>query len=100
PVPDADKRLAALLADAHPRPRLEAVVACANRPGAASMKLALTALDAGPTDRYLDYALSQAVFALEEGWKPALESDITFFGETRRLAFVLEVIGGQSAAGY
>ncbi len=100
PVPDADKRLAALLADAHARPRLEAVVACANRPGAASMQLALTALDAGPTDRYLDYALSQAVFALEEGWKPALEADLTFFGEPRRLAFVLEAIGGESAAGY
>lgn len=100
PVPAAEERLAVLLADAHPGPRLEAVVACANRPGAESMRLALTALDAGETDRFLDYALGQAVFALEEGWKPALEEDISYFGDPSRLAFVLDIIGGESAAGF
>ncbi len=101
PVPDADERLASLLADPHPRPRLEAVVACANRPGSDSMKLALGALDADDEpDRYLDYALGQAVFAREADWKPALEENVDFFGNPDHLAFVLETIGGADAASF
>ncbi|MCB1229362.1 MAG: c-type cytochrome [Verrucomicrobiae bacterium] len=100
PIADADKRLAALLADSHPRPRLEAVIACANRPSAESMKLALSVLDAGEMDRFVDYALGQAVFALEENWKRALEKNIAFFGNASHLAFVLETVGGEDAAGF
>ena len=98
PVAEADKRLAALLADPHPRVRLEAVVACAHRPSADSMKLALTALDAGELDRFLDYALQQAVHALEPFWKPALDQDIDILGRADHLAFVLETIGGPTSA--
>lgn len=98
PVADADERLAALLADSHPRARLEAVVACAHRPGAESMKLALTALDSGELDRYLDYALRQAVHALEPSWKLALSENIDALGRGDQLAFVLETIGGATSA--
>lgn len=98
PFPDAEKRLEKLLADPHPRPRLEAVIACANRPGAESLKLALSALDAG-SDRFVEYSLAQAVFALEEHWLPALREGRTSFAKADHLAFVLETYGGEISAG-
>jgi putative heme-binding domain-containing protein len=96
-IPDADARLAKLLSDPHPRPRLEAVIACANRPEVNSLKLALTALDAGP-DRFIDYSLSQAVFALESHWLTALEGGSLKFEKPAHLAFVLETYGGEGTA--
>ena len=96
-VSDAADRLADLLADPHPRPRLEAVVACANLPGADSLTLALTALDAGP-DRFVEYSLSQAVFALEKHWLPALREGKLTFEKPAHLAFVLETYGGEVSA--
>jgi putative heme-binding domain-containing protein len=98
PVADAPERLAKLLADPHPRPRLEAVVACASRPEPESLKLALRALDAGP-DRFVEYALSQAVFALADQWLPALQAGAITFEEPAHLAFVLKAHGGPAAAG-
>ncbi|NLT69525.1 MAG: c-type cytochrome, partial [Verrucomicrobiaceae bacterium] len=97
PVADASERLARLLADPHPRPRLEAVVACANRPAADSLRLALTALDADP-DRFVEYSLAQAVFALEDHWLPALRKGDTEFEKPTHLAFVLETYGGEVSA--
>lgn len=97
PLPDAAARLAKLLVDPHPRPRLEAVIACANRPEPDSLKLALTALDAAP-DRFVEYALSQAVFALEKLWLPALQSGGAGFAKPAHLAFVLETYGGKISA--
>jgi len=97
PTPDAEKRLAKLLADPHPRPRLEAVIACANRPAANSLKLALTALDAGP-DRFIEYSLAQAVFALESFWLPAVKANTLTFAKPEHLAFVLETYGGELSA--
>jgi len=98
PFPDAEKRLGKLLADPHPRPRLEAVIACANRPGAESLKLALAALDAGP-DRFVEYSLAQAVFALEEDWRQPLQEGKLNFAKPAHLAFVLESYGGAVSAG-
>jgi hypothetical protein len=89
--------LSGLLADPHPRPRLEAVIACANRPGAKSLKLALTALDAG-ADRFVEYSLAQAVFALEEDWKKPLQDGALTFAKPAHLAFVLETYGGEVSA--
>ena len=97
PIPGAADRLAKLLTDPHPRPRLEAVIACANRPMADSLKLALTTLDAGP-DRFVEYSLSQAVFALEKLWLPALQSGGAGFEKPAHLAFVLETYGGEVSA--
>lgn len=101
--PEEAQRLAKLLADPHPRPRLEAVIACANWPGATrpaadSLKLALTALDAGP-DRFVEYSLAQAVFALERQWLPLLQAGKLDFAEPAHLAFVLETYGGEVSAG-
>lgn len=93
PFTDGEKVLAELLADPHPRPRLEAVIACANRPGADSLKLALTALDAGP-DRFVEYSLAQAVFALERHWLPAVRKGTLAFAKPSHLSFVLESYGG------
>jgi putative heme-binding domain-containing protein len=89
--------LAELLTDPHPRPRLEAVIACANRPGADSLKLALSALDAG-SDRFVEYSLAQAVFALEEDWKNPLQEGKLGFTKPAHLAFVLETYGGEVSA--
>jgi putative heme-binding domain-containing protein len=96
PVENATARLARLLADPHPRPRLEAVVACANRPEADSLKLALTALDAGP-DRFVEYSLAQAVFALETHWLPEVQGGTLSFDRPEHLAFVLETYGGEAS---
>ena len=98
PFPDAAERLAQLLADPHPRPRLEAVLACASRPEAGSLKLALAALDAGP-DRFVEYSLAQAVFALEKQWLPSVQAGTLSFAKPAHLAFVLETCGGEVSAG-
>jgi len=98
PVPKGREHLAALVRDPHPRPRLEAVIACANRPGDDSLKFALSARDAGESDRFLDYALGQSVFALEKEWREKLSDDISYFSRPSHLAFVLETVGGSESA--
>lgn len=86
-----------LAVDPHPRPRLEAVVACASISSAESLKIALTVLDSG-MDRFIDYALGQTVHALESEWLPALESGEFNFVRPEHLAFALEAHGGGAAA--
>jgi len=58
-----------LVADEHPRVRLHAIVACTYIPTAEAMEVAAIASDY-PTDKFLDYALNQAVFALKSYWLP------------------------------
>ncbi|MFN0244108.1 MAG: PVC-type heme-binding CxxCH protein [Planctomycetota bacterium] len=57
--------------DEHARVRLEAVVACSFLDSAAAAAVALSALEQ-PTDRFLDYALSETVRALAPRWRAAL----------------------------
>lgn len=97
PIDRAGERLAALLGDKHPRPRLEAVVACANRPLADSLPLALTALDS-EVDKNIDYALHQTVHALRDQWLPAVQSDQLTFAKPGHLAFALDTLGGEESA--
>lgn len=97
PVPDAEARLARLVVDPHPRPRLEAVIALANRPEPSSLPLALKSLDAG-ADRFVEYSLSQAVFALEKQWLEPVQSGALAFERPSHLAFVLETYGGERSA--
>lgn len=99
PVSGSLDRLARLIADPHPRPRLEAVVACANVPEPDSLRLALGALNY-ESDRFLDYAISQTVIALEPHWWPALESGELTFQDPAHLAFALETRGGDDAADF
>jgi mono/diheme cytochrome c family protein/glucose/arabinose dehydrogenase len=59
-LPDAQARLVKAIADAHPRVRLEAVVALSHVGGQISLRTALGAIDQ-PSDKFLDYALKQTV---------------------------------------
>lgn len=59
-LPDAQARLAKAIADAHPRVRLEAIVALSHVGGQASLRTVLAAVGQ-PADKFLDYALRQTV---------------------------------------
>jgi len=98
-IEDAEvtERLEKLLRDPHPRPRLEAVIACANRPRADSLPLALTALDS-EVDKFIDYALNQAVQALSDHWLPAARDGELSFAKPAHLAFALKAYGGEISA--
>lgn len=98
PIEEEADRLSLLLRDPHPRPRLEAVIACANRPRPDSLPLALTVLDIKEPDRFIEYALRQAVFALEAQWRLPAETIPTELLDSAHLAFVLETYGGESSA--
>lgn len=56
-----------LVSDAHPRVRLQAMVACAHVRAADAVEVALAACDL-PTDRFLEYGLRQVVFSLKPYW--------------------------------
>ena len=87
------------VADEHPRVRLEAVVAASYIPSPESIEVATLALGR-PHDRFIDYALSQAVRALKSQWYPALTSGkLRFDGDAARLKFVLESDGTRDVAG-
>lgn len=85
-LPDALALLGARIADAHPRVRVEAIVACARIPQAAAVEVAARAL-AAPRDRFIDYALAQAVRALQPQWKPVL-AQLTFGGDAAQAEYV------------
>ncbi len=72
-LPDPFALLRPLVADEHPRVRLQAVVACTYLPRPEAMEVAAIAADF-PTDKFLDYALRQAVFALKPQWLPAFQA--------------------------
>ncbi len=94
--PNATALFQKLIHDPHPRPRLEAVVACASILTAESLEIALGVLD-HERDRFIDYALSQTVHALEPAWLPALQSGTLGFANPGHLAFALEAYGGTAA---
>lgn len=78
-------QLERLVADPHPRVRLEAVVACSYIPDAHAVEVAAVATDF-PMDAALEYAFVQCVQALKPWWRPALESgSLTFGGKATRL---------------
>ncbi len=72
-LPETIALLRVLVRDAHPRVRLQAVVACSYVRSAEAMEVAAMAADF-PTDKFLDYALHQTVFALKSSWLPAFQS--------------------------
>jgi putative heme-binding domain-containing protein len=72
-LPDALALLRPLVADDHPRVRLQAVVACTYVPRAEAMEVAAITADFS-TDKFLDYALNQAVYALKPYWLPAFQA--------------------------
>ncbi len=62
-----------LASDGHPRVRLQAVVACTYVFNHKSMEVAAIAAD-HPTDKFLSYALNQAVHSLKPHWLGALKA--------------------------
>ena len=79
--------------DLEPYERLQKVIALANRAEPDSLRRAMHALDHEP-DRFIDYALRQAVHALGEGWSSASEPTGRELDSPEHLAFVLEENGG------
>src|SRR5437016_6061393 len=72
-LPDPLALLRPLVQDENPRVRLQAVVACTYVPSAEAMEVAAVAADS-PTEKFLAYALKQAVFALKPYWLPAFKA--------------------------
>ncbi len=79
--------------DVHPRVRMEAVLACTKFSHAGAILIAAEVAER-PRDRWIDYALAQAVHYLEPIWLPAFQRGELDFGERRRgLASVLAYAG-------
>ena len=72
-VPNATELLAHLVADKHPRVRLETVRALGRLKSARAAELALTVLDK-PMDTFLDYALWLTINELATPWIAAVKS--------------------------
>jgi len=94
-LPDALKLLGERIVDAHPRVRLEAIVACSRIAKPESIKVAVRAL-ASPHDRFIDYALTQTARALLPQWKPVLAS-LTFGGDAAQADYMRKHAGAVSA---
>ncbi len=85
--------------DEHPRVRLAAVVSAAYVPDARAIEIAASVLDR-PNDKFITYALTQAVHALKPHWKPAFdEGRLTFDGRPERIEFVLRADGSKDILG-
>ena len=96
-LPNALVYLNLSIKDVHPRVRMEAVVAASYFGTPEAMKVATLALDM-PLDYFLNYALTQCIFALAPAWQPALLNGTLDFGErTHALTHVLRTVGGQAS---
>ena len=92
-LPGALELLRPMTVDEHPRVRLQAVVACSYLTNAQAMEVAARAADF-PTDRFLDYALKQTVFALKPYWLPALRAgNLNFENKANRIAMLVRADG-------
>lgn len=91
--------LATLVADEHPRVRLEAVRAAAKIPSARAAELVLSALER-PMDRFLDYAIWLSINDLAQPWIQAVKSgEWKFEGREKQLEFALKAIEPSQASG-
>jgi len=80
------------VADKHPRVRLEAVRALSRMQTVDTARFALYALDQ-PMDRFLDFALWQAMRDLEPYWLPAVrDGREDFAGNIEHLTFALQSV--------
>jgi putative heme-binding domain-containing protein len=90
--PQAQALFAKAVADEHPRVRLEGVRALTLLPSLESARLAATALDK-PIDRWLDFAVWQALRDLAPVWLPAVQAGkFDFGGNTDHLVFALKAV--------
>lgn len=95
-IDDAQRYLAELVEDPHPRVRLEAVCALAATRTAEAARVALRALD-HPCDRFLDFAVWNTVRSLGPYWLPALERGQFAADDLRHLVFALQAVESPSA---
>ncbi|QDV45696.1 hypothetical protein Enr13x_55750 [Stieleria neptunia] len=79
-------------ADAFPRTRMEAVLSAGFIPNAQSFLACLNALD-HPRDELIDDALSQTTKALENHWRPAMESGGLQFAKSSHRDYVEQGAG-------
>ena len=79
--------------DTHPRVRLETIVAASDVPLAESIVVAAKAAD-NSSDRFIQFALTQAVHGLAEFWKPALIAGQLDFEKPEHLVNVVATYGG------
>ncbi|HTO04795.1 MAG TPA: PVC-type heme-binding CxxCH protein [Opitutus sp.] len=70
-LPNALALLSERIRDPHPRVRMEAVVACSEIRTTDAVAVLVRVVDL-PRDRFIDYALTQALKALQPQWAPAL----------------------------
>jgi putative heme-binding domain-containing protein len=91
-LPNAMDWLEKLVADEHPRVRLEAVRALGQIPGTRSAELAMRALDR-PVDKFLDYALWLTARELAPSWLTAVkQKQFDFGGHLGHLVFALQAV--------
>ncbi|GAB3691920.1 L-sorbosone dehydrogenase [Spirosoma flavus] len=95
-IKDEAALLSKAVTDAHPRVRLEAVIALRNVASPEAAKSALSVLDQ-PMDEFLDFALWQTVRELEPQWANRLKTDPNFLGDSRKTAFALKSVGSPEA---
>ncbi|MFN0127981.1 MAG: PVC-type heme-binding CxxCH protein [Verrucomicrobiales bacterium] len=85
--------LTTLAADPHPRVRLHAIVATTYLDTREAVEIAMVAAD-HPTDKFIDFALEQAVHSLKPRWLPALrEGRLTFEHNQNRFARFIRADG-------
>jgi putative heme-binding domain-containing protein len=97
-MPNAPELFKGLVADDHPRVRLEALRALAGAPSAKSAELALSVLDK-PMDATLDYALWLTINDLAEPWLAAIQSgEWKPEGREKQLEFGLKAIKADQAS--
>ncbi|MGB0578564.1 MAG: PVC-type heme-binding CxxCH protein [Limisphaerales bacterium] len=85
---DPLKRLRRSATDAHARVRLETIVAVSEVPRAESVVIACQAAE-GHSDKFIDFALTQAIHGLAEHWKPALIAGQLKFEHSAHLTRVI-----------
>ncbi|MEO7300745.1 MAG: PVC-type heme-binding CxxCH protein, partial [Verrucomicrobiota bacterium] len=89
-LPNPLALLRPLVADENPRVRLQAIVACTYIPKAEAMETAVIAADF-PSDKFITYALNQAVFALKPFWlEPFKSGKLNLENKPARLKFLIQ----------
>lgn len=92
--------LATLITDDHPRVRIEALRALARIPTMRSAELALSVLDKGPVEGFLEYALWLTINDLAQPWAAAVESGAwKIEGREKQLQYALKAIEPKLASG-
>ena len=91
-IPNALERLRESVKDAHPRVRLESVVAASYVPRAKAVEVVAAAVDQ-PRDPFLDYAIRLSARALQPHWAAAIEKDQLALGSAAQLDYLKKLRG-------